>query len=630
MALNTTDFVAGQPSTLSIDGLITEGGNSYAIACACQTIRFDPAKVAISNLHTQEDSGWIVMAYNTDHTAEGWMKVVVYNGLVPGQTTNGPMLLFTVTPADASVDVNDCDTLRLSADESDLCDDGSYDYQPTDACGGTARSQGSGASGGTEPSTYTASTGCTPTADAVVQTKTILRIAAGLAAGTAGDIRAYDQNDDLQITIEDAVLYLRNFCSAEPEGWYTFQGNRRRTGRSLYDVSPTPSKQWKQALGLAYNAAALPNLPASPIVVPNPGTGASTVFAVASNGTNSLVLRVNDDGNTTPTITGTATFNNVVLTGTPLYSNNKVFLTGNDATGGHLYSINAWDSGPTLSSTTLYGFGGNVYSSPIIDPVSGGVLVSANTTGDTAGRLFCIEPGNGSKLWDTTLGAPTTYSSPSVTLTSVYVGDGAGYINGYNLSTQSRVLHSQPAYSYRVDATPSINGNALVCGTRNPSNPNFGTILMYTANADGSAQLQTNLFQDPLVGYFRNVWGSPAYQVESHTAVFTDDAARTVGINTRYPAFGGTENWSPDQGTIRYRDTRYSIVVAGAPHAATTYSFLGEDSGYVQVRAAADGTYIGFFGDGSAPLDGAIRSSFAAYKGRLYVQTTAGGLYCFQ
>ena len=52
MALNTTGFVTGQASTLSVDGIITDGGSSFAILAACIELRFDPTKITISNLHT--------------------------------------------------------------------------------------------------------------------------------------------------------------------------------------------------------------------------------------------------------------------------------------------------------------------------------------------------------------------------------------------------------------------------------------------------------------------------------------------------------------------------------------------------------------------------------------------------
>lgn len=42
VALNTSNFVAGQASELSIDGVITEGGTSTSINAATLVIRFDP------------------------------------------------------------------------------------------------------------------------------------------------------------------------------------------------------------------------------------------------------------------------------------------------------------------------------------------------------------------------------------------------------------------------------------------------------------------------------------------------------------------------------------------------------------------------------------------------------------
>jgi hypothetical protein len=136
MALNTSGFVAGQPSTLSVDGVITGTSSPLVITGACVELRFDPTKVTISNLRTDSSTGWELLAYNTDNTADGWIRTAMFNNLNPGQTTTGPILLFTVTPANSSVNVNDCDTLRFSGSESDFCDDGFYDYIPSDPCAG--------------------------------------------------------------------------------------------------------------------------------------------------------------------------------------------------------------------------------------------------------------------------------------------------------------------------------------------------------------------------------------------------------------------------------------------------------------------------------------------------------------
>ncbi|HEY3414323.1 MAG TPA: hypothetical protein VGM51_14895 [Armatimonadota bacterium] len=50
VALNISNFVAGQASELSIDGVITERGTSTYINAATLMIRFDPEIVTLSGL----------------------------------------------------------------------------------------------------------------------------------------------------------------------------------------------------------------------------------------------------------------------------------------------------------------------------------------------------------------------------------------------------------------------------------------------------------------------------------------------------------------------------------------------------------------------------------------------------
>lgn len=75
---------------------------------------------------------------------------------------------------------------------------------------------------------------------------------------------------------------------------------------------------------------------------------------------------------------------------------------------------------------------------------------------------------------------------------------------------------------------------------------------------------------------------------------------------------------------------RCSPLVAGTP-GTTGYVFVGADDGKVRVLNAGTGAYstaLTPMNGGSA--DGTkIRSAMAAYKGRLYIVTTGGRLYCF-
>ena len=209
---NPTNFVANQPSTLSIDGVITQGGTSTGIVAATIKLRFDPAKVTLSNLHAPPSSGWSVMAYNLDHAADGWAIAIVYNNLDFGQTVNGPMLLFTATPADATVVVNDCVTLKMSALESDMADQVCNSVYPSDPCGGPLvpvvdpPATPSGGGGPAGPS-FSQPIDCQ-----IANARQALRIAGGLLVAATADVWNLDYDSDGRITILDAELALRAPC----------------------------------------------------------------------------------------------------------------------------------------------------------------------------------------------------------------------------------------------------------------------------------------------------------------------------------------------------------------------------------------------------------------------------------
>lgn len=251
MALNTSNFVAGtDPSTLSIDGVIDASSEPSIIYGACLTIRFDPTKVSISNLHTDSSTGWVLSAYNTDHTADGWVKAVMFNNSTYGQTETGTALLFTVTPSSSTVDVNDCDTLRLSGSESDICDDQFYDYLTSDPCDGIMIPPGQDTSDWpvvvlpgdqftngpfSGPNSPSGSQDCDPY---LWNGERILRIAAGLMAPlpsdnpnfgtprTEQDVATLDVDGDGRITVVDAIVFFKMWNTAPATAWTAqFIGN---------------------------------------------------------------------------------------------------------------------------------------------------------------------------------------------------------------------------------------------------------------------------------------------------------------------------------------------------------------------------------------------------------------------
>jgi hypothetical protein len=138
VALNTTSFVSGQPSVISADGIVTAGGTSTSITGALLVIQFDASKLTVSGL-TAGPNGWGIAASNTEQASEGRVLVILTNSsgnTGQGQTSDGPILYFTVTPAGGGVDINDCATIRLYGTDSQLSDQGYETITPSDPCAG--------------------------------------------------------------------------------------------------------------------------------------------------------------------------------------------------------------------------------------------------------------------------------------------------------------------------------------------------------------------------------------------------------------------------------------------------------------------------------------------------------------
>jgi hypothetical protein len=212
--LNTANYVSNQPSELSIDGVISQGGTSTSINCASLTIRFDPAKVTLSGLRSGPN-GWGLAASNTSYLSEGWMKAVLNNSsgnAGQGQTSTGPLMYFTVTPVDASVNVNDCATLQLTGSESDLSDQDYETTYPSDPCngiyapsGGPEIPAGGGRDGG-GPMDPTSAPLCDLDIPNAIKA---LKIAGGLLAASPADVVLYDWDYDGIVAVSDAVAALR-------------------------------------------------------------------------------------------------------------------------------------------------------------------------------------------------------------------------------------------------------------------------------------------------------------------------------------------------------------------------------------------------------------------------------------
>lgn len=129
------------------------------------------------------------------------------------------MLYVTVQPADATVTLDDCVTMRLDQDNSRLIDQAGYAVTPSAPCGGQLLSRwvpksslkttsGTNTSGlyGMSPM---GSMACPIDAPLVAR---VLRIAGGLETATSGEIPLLDYSRNGIVDVPDAVDILRNPC----------------------------------------------------------------------------------------------------------------------------------------------------------------------------------------------------------------------------------------------------------------------------------------------------------------------------------------------------------------------------------------------------------------------------------
>jgi hypothetical protein len=641
MQLNTTNFVTGQASMLSVDGLVSATGDSTSILGAAIVLRFDPAKVTLSNLHTDSSTNWSLLAYNTDHVADGWAIGLLYNTADAGQTADAPILLFTVTPADSSVDVNDCDTLRLSASESDYCDANFIDYQPTDACGGLARQStptGSSSASG-DNTALVVNEICEDNIPLAAQA---LRIANGAQIATATDLANFDKDADGFITVRDAVAVLRSPC---PSGWYTFQGDSQRSGRTLHDLNASPYSRWTdgqgkpafvQLPGFAGNGSSY-----SPTVLAIPHSADSLypiLYAVSCvmNGTQpqSTVYRIPDTGDgSAPAPSASYTFNGVV-TGTPLYYNGKLWITANNNGAGNLYVLDA----RTMTKAAIAGsnpvtYGGTADSSPVCNTNMGMVVVAANTsTGSPkGGTLFAYSAGDArqvtSLLMNSGFSAATT-CSPVCRGDYAYVGDSQPGIDWLNLRTN--VGNRTTLYAGQV-ATLAVHGNKLVAGLGSVAAVGQWTI----SDTDGGLSAYQGLG-----GQLSSALSTPAYVSETGASMFNYENGYVYAFHTM--TNGTLENWFAGFQAVSGSDN--SPLICGAPGTTAPVALVLPYQGGGQItkvalpQSAQSGLTPQYSTLTNTPVlagSDAYSSSLTAYgpgtgSARIYFMTNQGKLYCFQ
>jgi hypothetical protein len=468
-------------------------------------------------------------------------------------------------------------------------------------------------------------------------------------------------------------------------GWYTFQGNARRTGSSPYAIDADAERQWWQGLPSATGQLTSLELPPAIVAVPNsadPDSGLPIIYAAITNDDSTVLYRV-EDGGTTRTVSST-TISDFQATGTPLVlagatanDPDEVYLAGN--TVGMPYGdtaafrrINALTSGGTTTWTSVWGryLGTDTWASPAYYPggvtytyhyFGGGTVPVADSQAiivcvnyDEAGYMLALSRANGQPRWghvdyhgelmldqygvplglepfggDGVLGREiwrSTESSPCLNSTA-YANDESCWINARNLYDGS-YLWSRAPQSPTVHSTISTLNGWLHYGN------NGGNLDSAIENEDRSDMLSSDSLA---VNQYVSIWPTGAHSPETATIVFGDDDGYVYFLDSDLDPNSPQIATAWTNEDIIGSTIRCSALAAGVPGSGTARAFVGSDDQFVHVLNPGSGELItgsdglsvlvgnGMDGDDPNPLNGAVRASMAAYQGRLYVLSSGTG-----
>ena len=425
-------------------------------------------------------------------------------------------------------------------------------------------------------------------------------------------------------------------------GWYTFQGNRRRTGATRnylsYGLEGSDYTVTQIAMTTTSGPDPDPALPPSLVTTPDPNNPSATpglVYAAipGRKGTSqnpiymySRVYRVNSSGGTMA-----ANLQGIQLTGTPLALGNTVIVTGNEVESdgeivqGHIIRLDATPSYNPSSLTVVwdavipyeYPSGAYVYSSTLFSPFvtqysmrdsnyqyhtvynnEGSILVSA--TKGTYGYMFAKSLATGLDVWGVVdengalvedlpaLGYRSSHSSPSMNRTTAYTNDASCYVNARDIIDGSDAwgttfyVNSKP-----VEGTVSLFGENILYGNigSNEEDRTGNAVCAveneYHNGADLEWEISSNLDQ---------VWTTFAYDQPNEAAIFADDGGKVVSVDVR------TVN--PPQAAINWAVTP---VTGEAIRASPVISrdgrvYVAADDGWVHVLDTIDGDELGQIG----------------------------------
>lgn len=475
-------------------------------------------------------------------------------------------------------------------------------------------------------------------------------------------------------------------------GWCTFQGNGKHTGRTQYEIPRNARLAWSTTALTTNGNTTLPPLLPSVIAVPRAdNANLPSLYAAMTNGSGlSTVYRIQDNGEDqygnpiAPTITSQRIIIGEI-TGTPLCYAGKLYVTGNDSLGGFMYVLDAgnvanaaWQNDPVNHPQPVRfvttGPGNTVYSSPTVNPLKAGIIVSSNAP-DGHAYVFCKNAATGldvsgwatgawpnprtTHLYDTDDGQPrfaeATYSTPCVVGSRLYIGNGSGYLISRALADgeDEEVVSTLNYLQWDATIHSSItawNGNLFVSGVEDQYAAGAPCISLkeYPDFANGTRWLYTwdNFY--PV-----ECWNSPAidsnyadplwYPAVKGLVVFMEESGMLNGLGA------DGDPLSPGYPKLDWRTPPVdSSFTHSSPLVAGTTS--GDRTVFAVMEGADGGTHVSAYdaqtGErvvdylGNANFNGRTRSSMAAFKGRLYVLVagrpggtlgggTAAQLHCF-
>jgi hypothetical protein len=381
--LHSPSGVITTTTDIHVDGIVTTNGD-YTLNAVVVVLKYDPDEITISN--PRSATGWDSPTTNDD-AVNGYYYAVTCS--VDGLSANGPIVTMAVTPVGSSAVLDDCDTLEMIGGDAVSntgtnisvirISDGDYiSIYTAGSCGNRGVPPPTGGEGATDEATPATATDVESTPsmlDSESETSAILpavramKIAGGLVAWNLEDAQTSDFDLDGSITMYDAVLLLRSPSSAIPRGWYTFQGDRSRTGRAAHPLEVSEwdgDPIWYKDLALPSGFVSFqpsvtdyftcpPDIRPSPVVIPNPDDPNRRIIYVVEDGENvsregitrwcSFIWRLEEqvDGSVIfnpsapqqlfidPHESGASDDEYFVAIGTPLVVGNRIFLTGNNA-----------------------------------------------------------------------------------------------------------------------------------------------------------------------------------------------------------------------------------------------------------------------------------------------------------